>query len=416
MSHFVTILLSSNVNKISSKQVLKFPFLILDVPLLAITGTADRSTQKTIAEELTLSTSTVQLYVSPNRTNLYFDVHKVKKQDLMEELCWLVEEIKYKGRDSPQTIIFCCTLTDIAKVVNWLLMKLGDSAFYPSTSRKREHCLLGIYHSLTREDSKARIAKNFKENGVTRVVLATTALSMGVNFPSVRRVIMFGPPRSILDFHQEAGRAGRDNKPSEVTVIYHGQQTAHCEEEIKAFLKHSGCIRVGAYSFLDNNIKPLESQHYCCATCRSECKCEACSATPAPSAENTTEVLTRDVSLEDKQVLRDGLKELQGQVNAQTIAAFGDSNGFSDQLIDDIIGSCDKHFTLEDVMKFVPVFSARHAIMILEMVQEIFDDCDEFLYKEDLHLEQYTVGGPDMEFLLNSEYEDSVDDLDLDVL
>ena len=78
-----------------------------------------------------MSKSTVELFVSPNRINLSFDVRKVKKQELMEELCWLVEELKDKGPESPQTIIFCCTLTDIAKVITWLLMKLGDSAFYP---------------------------------------------------------------------------------------------------------------------------------------------------------------------------------------------------------------------------------------------------------------------------------------------
>ena len=119
---------------------------------------------------------------------------------------------------------------------------------------------------------------------------------------------------------------------------------------------------------------------------------------------------------EDKQVLRDALKELQGQENSQTIAAFGDSLGFSDQLIDDVTENCDKLYTLEDVMKFVPVFSARRAIMILEIVKEIFYDCDELFYKEDLHLEKYSVGGPDMDFVLNGEYQSTADDPNLDVL
>jgi superfamily II DNA or RNA helicase len=43
-------------------------------------------------------------------------------------------------------------------------------------------------------------------NGSIRVTVATIALSMGVNFPDIRFVVMWGPPRSILDFHQEAGR------------------------------------------------------------------------------------------------------------------------------------------------------------------------------------------------------------------
>ena len=45
---------------------------------------------------------------------------------------------------------------------------------------------------------------------VKRVAIASTALSMGVNFPDVRYIVLFGPARSLLDFHQEAVRAGQD--------------------------------------------------------------------------------------------------------------------------------------------------------------------------------------------------------------
>ena len=45
---------------------------------------------------------------------------------------------------------------------------------------------------------------------VKRVAIASTALSMGVNFPDVRHIVLFGSARSLLDFHQEAVRAGQD--------------------------------------------------------------------------------------------------------------------------------------------------------------------------------------------------------------
>ena len=101
----------------------------------------------------------------------------------------------------------------------------GKQGIFPNTSTNRKDCLVGIYHSLTLNTNKERIAKDLKEGGTTRIVLATTALSMGVNFPNVRRVIMYGPPRTILDFHQEAGCAGRDGLPAEVLLYYHGQQS-----------------------------------------------------------------------------------------------------------------------------------------------------------------------------------------------
>ena len=65
---------------------------------------------------------------------------------------------------------------------------------------------------------------------------------MGVNFPDVRYIVDWGPARSILDQHQEAGRAARDEKKSHVIVIYHGQQAGHCEHEVKCFVRAKAVI------------------------------------------------------------------------------------------------------------------------------------------------------------------------------
>ena len=80
---------------------------------------------------------------------------------------------------------------------------------------------------------------------------------MGVNFPDVRFIINWGPARSILDQHQEAGRAARDRKRAHVVVIYHRQQVGHCEQQIKEFVHTEGCFRVAAYKSLDDIIQPL---------------------------------------------------------------------------------------------------------------------------------------------------------------
>ena len=69
---------------------------------------------------------------------------------------------------------------------------------------------------------------------------------MGVNFPDIRYVINWGPARNLLDHHQEAGRAGRDGKQSDIVVIYHGQQLTHCEDEVKSFVKSKSCLRLQA--------------------------------------------------------------------------------------------------------------------------------------------------------------------------
>ena len=160
-----------------------------------------------------------RLFVSPNRANLKFVVCKVAKDEMLKELDWIVKLVREQGIQTPKIIIFCSTLYAIASVVNYLMMKLNAQAFHPTSSKERDHCLIGIYHSSTLPKYKDRLLTSMKGTGLKRIAVATTALSMGVNFPDVRFVIMYGPPRSILDFHQEAGRAGRDGKKSDV-ILY----------------------------------------------------------------------------------------------------------------------------------------------------------------------------------------------------
>ena len=101
--------------------------------------------------------------------------------------------------------------------------------FYPEFSAVQDNCILGIYHSNSWQSTKDHIVAQFKANGVKRILTATTAWCMRVNFPDVRYIVNWGPACSIFDQHQEAGRAGRDGKKSHVIAIYiyHGQQAGH---------------------------------------------------------------------------------------------------------------------------------------------------------------------------------------------
>ena len=59
---------------------------------------------------------------------------------------------------------------------------------------------------------KKRTEEDFKESGVQRVVVATSALGMGINFQNVEYVIHYGPPHSVTEMIQQSGRAGRSGQ------------------------------------------------------------------------------------------------------------------------------------------------------------------------------------------------------------
>lgn len=78
-----------------------------------------------------------------------------------------------------------------------------------------ENRLFGQFHVPQTGKMKETILKQLcSPDSKCRVVFATMALGMGVNIACVGEVIHIGPPRSVHEYYQEAGRAGRDNKQS----------------------------------------------------------------------------------------------------------------------------------------------------------------------------------------------------------
>ena len=67
-----------------------------------------------------------------------------------------------------------------------------------------------MFHSSTSDANKQIILESLsKPDGTVRVVFATTGLGMGVNFVGLRATIHYGAPRSLDDYFQESGCAGR---------------------------------------------------------------------------------------------------------------------------------------------------------------------------------------------------------------
>jgi ATP-dependent DNA helicase RecQ len=100
------------------------------------------------------------------------------------------------------------------------------------------------YHAGLTAGVRRRVLRAFLEDRA-RVVVATTAFGMGIDKPDVRRVIHWGPSRTLEGYYQEAGRAGRDGGPAECLVLWRPEDFAWGEvaPAVRRYVEGRRCRR-----------------------------------------------------------------------------------------------------------------------------------------------------------------------------
>ena len=194
-------------------------------PLLCLTATAARKTRKQIIKTLYMKNV---LFISkpPDKNNMKMSVQKLSQEEELEiTFSWLIEELKTEKNNVRKTIIYCRSINACGELYSMLDSVLDGDAISN----------IAMFHSKTPEALKTKVLDNFvPPDGPVRVVVATTALGMGVNIPDVERVCHFGIPDTIEEYVQEIGRAGRDGRKSYGILYFKSYHLAHCDDSMKA--------------------------------------------------------------------------------------------------------------------------------------------------------------------------------------
>ena len=167
-----------------------------NVPLIALTATADKLVRRDITERLRLKNH--ELFVSSfNRPNIYYTVEP-KRNSYPQLLEYL------KKRKNESGIIYCLSRNSTES----LAADLRDEGFDALA-----------YHAGLDKEKRDKHQELFLKDEV-KIIVATIAFGMGIDKSNVRFVVHLDLPKNIESYYQETGRAGRDGLESEALLFF----------------------------------------------------------------------------------------------------------------------------------------------------------------------------------------------------
>ena len=240
--------------------------------MLALTATATQQVRDDITKNLAMKNPS--LFISSfNRENIYLEVKP--KRNAMDQVVQCIK--KHEGESG---IIYCHSRKQVDELTQ-SLSKLGYSVLN--------------YHAGLTDSQRAKNQDLFIKDEV-QIIVATIAFGMGIDKPNVRFVINYDLPKSVEEFYQEIGRAGRDGLPSTALLLYSAadihkiryffQDSANPEQAeklLQGMVKYATartCRRKVLLSYFGENYENnSEDEKKCC--------CDICKGSESPLSDVT---------------------------------------------------------------------------------------------------------------------------------
>ena len=240
--------------------------------VMALSATCTQKILHRVMRVLNFNTKTTTVIsVSPNRSNIKLNVMRVATS-VEESMYWFVDALETHKQNFPKTIVYCNSIQDVSRIYSFLVNEVPQLKTH-----------IEMFHSETVDDLKRTIINEVgKSDSIKRVIIATSAMGMGIDLVDFNSVILYGPPRNSIDFLQEIGRVGRNNLPSIAVVMYNSYHVRKLEPEMKKFCTLNECRRKSVLQHfltpeaLTTLVEKECGRHTCCDICDKVCSCGHC--------------------------------------------------------------------------------------------------------------------------------------------
>lgn len=196
----------------SYKQLSFLKKSLPEVPIIALTATADKATQEDIVTQLAIPHAD-RFISSFNRENIALEVRPAN-----ERVQQIIEFVTKRPNEAG--IVYCLSRKATEQLASKLQQKGIDAL---------------AYHAGMSFDERSATQEAFIKDDCT-VVCATIAFGMGIDKSNVRWVIHYNLPKNIEGYYQEIGRAGRDGLPSDA-LLFHSYADVI---QLRQFIENTG--------------------------------------------------------------------------------------------------------------------------------------------------------------------------------
>ena len=246
-----------------------------DAAMLALTATATEQVRLDIVKNLKMKKPAV--FVSSfNRSNIFLEV-QARRNGFNQVVDFLEKHKDDSG------IIYCYSRKQVDDLTE-ALSKAGYSVL--------------SYHAGLRDDVRAKNQELFIRDEV-QIIVATIAFGMGIDKPNVRFVINYDLPKSVEEYYQEIGRAGRDGLPATALLLYSGADVHKLRyffedsadpiksekllQKMVAYATSRTCRRKNLLAYFGEKYQPADEEE-------KNCCCDICSAGQIPLVDLTIPV------------------------------------------------------------------------------------------------------------------------------